>query len=109
MLYTLLDHVLLNHIPNGMILRLGSIILQMVPAAYPTDAMHTWAIVRLVQCLRCYNLALLTLYTPDSISRMLKSGFIDFVKQSAACVAVTIQSTLSPQPGVDLTSAIAIV
>ena len=41
----------------------------------------------------------LTLYTPDSISRMIKSGFIDFAKQSAACVAVSIQLTRSPPPG----------
>ena len=28
--------------------------------------------------MRCYNVALLTLYTPNSINRMIKSGFTDF-------------------------------
>ena len=79
---------------NGMIFQLRSIILSLAPAAYSIDAIHNGTYGRLIQCLRNYNsLALLTLYTPDSIKRTIKSGYIDFVKQSAACVAVSIQST----------------
>ena len=34
--------------------------------------------------LQFYSLARLTLYTPESITLIMKSGFIDFVRQSAA-------------------------
>ena len=78
---------------NGMIFQIRSIILRMEPAAYSTDAIHNGTYGRLIQCLRNYSLALLTLYTPDSIKRTIKSGYIDFVKQSAVCVTVSIQST----------------
>ena len=40
MLYRLYILVLLNHITNGMILQLGNIILQVVAAAYLTDAIY---------------------------------------------------------------------
>ena len=60
----------------------------------------------LSRCPRCsvcelqfYSLARLTLYLPVSITLIMKSGFIDFVRQSAAWVAVSIQSTLSPPQG----------
>ena len=98
--YTLYKHELLNHITNGMILRLGSIILQVVSAAYSTDAIHTRAMWSSYSVFATLQLSFkLTLYTPDSISRMIQSAFIDFVKQSAACVAVSIQSMRSPPPG----------
>ena len=75
-----------------MIFQLGSIILQAVFVTRPMRSMHV-LYGRLTQCLRCCNLALLILYTPDLINRTIMSGFIGFVKQSAACVDVSIQAT----------------
>ena len=93
-LYTI--QVLINHWRYGIVVVLFACGVCILPRPISATVVHTGVCPAVASANYTYSLARLTLYTPSLITLIMKSGFMLFVKQSAACVAVSIQSTRSP-------------